>query len=210
MGRLDHKPIVLPVPGSDLVLEGIYFPFEGDEPPGAVVAPPHPLYGGSLQSPVVMEVAQACREAGHATVCFNWRGVGASTGRTSGDAEPADADYEAALAHVSETVAGPVLAAGYSFGSAAAVRAALRNPRVLRLVLVAPPPTLVDAALLDSFGGPVLVVVGSEDAFAPVPELEKWVLGKERRRLEVVPGADHFFMSGLAAVGRCVSDWLGA
>ena len=54
---------------------------------GSVIAPPHPLYGGSMDSPVVNEVAWASARSGVAAVRFNWRGVGASTGVPSGEAQ---------------------------------------------------------------------------------------------------------------------------
>jgi alpha/beta superfamily hydrolase len=208
MSRQDEKMITIPVPESDVVLEGIFMNGEPEETPGAVIAPPHPLYGGSLQSPVVGEVAYACRRAGYATVRFNWRGVGASAGAPSGEADDADADYAAALEHLEDTVPGPVIAAGYSFGAAAAVRVAARHPRVRRLVLVAPPPALVDRSLLDAFAGKALLIVGTQDEFAPVSELERWVEDDPRRRLDVIPDADHFFMTGLAAITHNLRSWL--
>ena len=86
-------PIV--VPGSGLVLEGVWQKGEGR---GAVIAPPHPEYGGSLESPVVSEVAYALYKAGVASLRFNWRGVGASQGAISGDAAAADDPYAYAIA----------------------------------------------------------------------------------------------------------------
>ena len=210
MSRQNEKMITIPVPETDLVLEGIFTNSAEQEPAGAVIAPPHPLYGGSLQSPVVGEIAYACGESGRATVRFNWRGVGASAGNPSDEAADADADYEAALEQLEETVSGPVIAAGYSFGAATAVRIAARHPRVRRLLLVAPPPALVDRRLFDAFGGTALLIVGTRDEFAPVAELEGWVEGDPRRRLDVVPDADHFFMTGLAAISHNIRGWLQA
>jgi alpha/beta superfamily hydrolase len=208
MARQEEKGIAIQVPDSELVLEGIFIRGEGDETPGAVIAPPHPLYGGSMDSPVLNEVAYACKKAGYATIRFNWRGVGASAGERSGEPEAADADYRAALAYLEETVPGAVIAAGYSFGAATAVRAAVGHPRVRRLVLVAPPPALLDESALSDFGGAVLIVVGDDDSFAPAAELEALAADRPRRRLVVVPGADHFFAAGLAEIGRAVSEWL--
>jgi pimeloyl-ACP methyl ester carboxylesterase len=79
---------------------------------------------------------------------------------------------------------------------------------VRRLVLVAPPPALLDEAALAAFGGRVLIVVGDDDSFAPLAPLEALAADHARRHLVVVTGADHFFMAGLAEIGRAVSDWL--
>lgn len=201
--------IAIALPGSDRALEGIFVRGAGPEPGGAVIAPPHPLYGGSMDSPVVTELAWASRRAGYASVRFNWRGVGASAGEPSGSAADADADYRAALDYLADTVPGPLIAAGYSFGAAAAVRAAAASPRVRRLLLVAPPPALLERAALEGFGGQVLALVGEEDTLAPAAELDPLFPGGPRR-LERIPGGDHFFMVGLSEIGRLAAEWLGA
>lgn len=208
MTRQEDKGIAIPVPDAEWALEGVFVRGEGPEPPGAVVAPPHPLYGGSMDSPVVAELVFGLKRAGYATVRFNWRGVGASGGAPSGEAADADADYAAALAYLADTVPGPLLAAGYSFGAAAAVRVARASPRVRRLVLVAPPPSLLDAEALAAFRGSALVVTGADDAIAPAAGIEALLGDDPRRRLEVIPETDHFFLRGLSDVSRLASDWL--
>lgn len=209
MTRQEDKMIAIAMPGEEWALEGIYIRGEREEPGGGVIAPPHPLYGGSMDSPVVTELTWALKQTGHATVRFNWRGVGASGGAASGDAPDADADYGAALAYLEETAPGPLVAAGYSFGAATAVRVAARNPRVRRLLLVAPPPALLSAETLAGFRGRALAIVGDDDSFAPIDELRAIFAADERRRLEVIAGADHFFVSGLAEISRLAKDWLG-
>jgi len=47
----------------------------------AVVAHPHPLFGGAMDNKVVTTVAKAFTDAGAATFRFNFRGVGASEGK---------------------------------------------------------------------------------------------------------------------------------
>lgn len=206
MTRQLDKMIAIGLPGAEWALEGVYARGDGDG--GAVIAPPHPLYGGSMDSPVVAELAWACHRAGWASVRFNWRGTGASGGAPSGDAADADADYAAALAHLADTVSGPLVAAGYSFGAAAALRAAARAPRVRRLVLVAPPPALLDAAALAAFRGRVLAIVGERDALAPAAEVTALVGDDPRHRVEGIAEADHFFGHGLAEIGRTAREWL--
>lgn len=210
MTRQEERAIVIAAPDDPThALEGVYVAGHGPDAAGAVIAPPHPLYGGSLESPVVAEVAHACARVGIATIRFNWRGVGASAGERSGEAADADADYGAAVDYLAETVSGPLLATGYSFGAAAAVRASTRNPRIRRLVLVSPPPSLLDAELLAAFSGRALLVVGGRDELAPAAALEPLVDGEARRSLGVIPEADHFYMDGLATVGRIIAEWLG-
>jgi alpha/beta superfamily hydrolase len=208
--KIEERATVIAVPGEEVVLEGLYIRGADADAPGAVIAAPHPLYGGSMTSPVVGELAWACQRAGFATLRFEWRGVGASSGVASGEEADADADYAAALEHLAETVSGPLLAAGYSFGAAAAVRAAAREPRVRRLVLVSPPPALLDAKRLADFPGSALLLTGENDTFAPPGALRSLLAGAPRRALEVIPDADHFFLDGLASISRRVADWLGA
>jgi alpha/beta superfamily hydrolase len=196
--------------GASGTLEGIYVlgASEGAPVRGGVVAPPHPLYGGSMDSPVVNEIAWACSSTGIASLRFNWRGVGASSGSASGEVADADADYAAALIHMEETVSGAIVACGYSFGAATALRAARRHARVKRLVLVAPPPSLLGPEGFAGVDRELLVLVGEADTLAPPAQLERALEGVAEASLEVVPGADHFFATGLAAVGREAGAWL--
>lgn len=193
---------------EDGALEGVYQAGHPDNPQGSVIAPPHPLYGGSMDSPVVNEIAWASVRAGIAAVRFNWRGVGASAGVASGETRDADADYAAALAHVAETVPGKVVACGYSFGAAAALRAACLHPRIGRALLVAPPPSLLESGALRGVGKPILVVTGADDQLAPARALAAELDGVPRARIEVIPDADHFFVVGLAELSRIALAWL--
>jgi alpha/beta superfamily hydrolase len=161
-----------------------------------------------MDSPVVSELAYACEKVGIASLRFNWRGVGGSAGEPSGEVADADADYRATLSYLEETVPGPVVACGYSFGAAAALRVAVARPRVARLILVSPPLALLDGTALTRFAGPALLMTGENDAFAPPAGLEQILSSVPRARLEVLPEADHFFMLGLAELGRAASAWL--
>jgi len=188
-------------------LEGIFLAAAAGVTRGAVLAPPHPLYGGSLENPVLTELAYACTKQGVASLRFNWRGVGASAGEPSGDAADADVDYGSALDHLAETVGGPLLAGGYSFGAAAAVRAA--SARVDRLLLVAPPPALVPPDAIAAHGRRTLVLVGEYDTLAPARQLEAAFANAPQVALHVIPHADHFFGEGLGEIAGLVADWLG-
>jgi alpha/beta superfamily hydrolase len=175
---------------------------------GAVIAPPHPLYGGSMDSPVVTEIAHACEYAGIESLRFNWRGVGASAGTVTGDEGVADEDYAASLDWIEASVPGPVTACGYSFGAATAARAAAARPRVARLVLVAPPPSMLARETLAGAACEIFVVAGDADPFVPFDALAALCDGIPRLQLECIAGADHFFMAHLAEVGRLARKFL--
>jgi len=193
---------------AGIALDGIYMAGSDADAGGVVIAPPHPLYGGSMESPVVSEIAWACTRAGFASLRFDWRGVGASGGTPSGDAEDAIADYAAAIAQLASTVPGRLLAAGYSFGAAAAVRAAAAEPRVRGLILVAPPPSMLDRAALSARPRDVLILSGEHDSLAPAAALEAVAQDLPRARFVQIEEADHFFGAGLAAIGREITNWL--
>ncbi len=192
--------VTVPIEDEGLVLEGVW---QKGDPPGAVVAPPHPLYGGSFDNPVVNEIAHALFRQGSASLRFNWRGVGASQGKATGDLGVAERDYRAALELVVENSGAPVTAAGYSFGAAAALRLALHDDRIAKLVLVAPPVELIKALDLERLNKPVHVVVGGYDEFAPAGELSELFLPLPNARVGVIGDADHFFVrTGLGALAR--------
>lgn len=204
----DERGIAIGFGDAGEALEARYTAGEDAGSGGCVIAAPHPLYGGSIDSPVIEEIAFGCRKRGLATLCFNWRGVGASAGARSGEPEQADQDYAAALEHLIETVSMPIIACGYSFGAAAAIRAARGNPAVRRLVLVAPPPSLIDRTALAAFTRPVLAIVGEVDSLASATALKEIVAALPQGKLEVVSGADHFFAVGLGTISAAISSWL--
>lgn len=193
-----ERGVTIPVPDEGIQLEGVW---QAGESGGAVIAPPHPELGGSLDHPVTNELAYALYKAGHASLRFNWRGVGASQGTITGDLAAAEADYRAALGQLLESIEGPAIGAGYSFGAATALRVALGEPRIRRLLLVAPPVSMIRDLPLERLEVPIHVFAGGRDPFAPPTELSEILGPLPNARVEVIPAADHFFVNdGLAAL----------
>jgi alpha/beta superfamily hydrolase len=181
------------------------------EPPCAIAAP-HPALGGSMTSPVIAELAWALTRAGHPTLRFDYRGVGASRGTSGhpagsmaiGILQDEVADLLAICEHLlASTGMAEACAIGYSFGAAVALEAA-RDPRIGRVILIAPPTTLYDFRELSALAKPALVVCAQKDAFCDRSALPLPAGG----RLEVVPHADHFFSRGLTELGKTVAGWL--
>ncbi len=194
--------ITIPVTSHGLVLEGVW---QAGTNGGAVIAPAHPLMGGTADHPVLNEIAYAVYREGLASVRFNWRGVGASQGVPSGEWPDAESDYDAATEHLAESVDGPLVAAGYSFGAVAAARVALRDVRLRELLLVAPPADPLRELPLKDFQGPIHVIVGGRDKYAPIDLLSEQLSSIPNARLDVIPAADHFFFdAGLAELQQLI------
>jgi alpha/beta superfamily hydrolase len=184
-----------------------------DEPRVVVVlCHPHPLYGGTMEVPLLRTVAARLAAAGCAVLRFNFRGVGASTGAWNGGRAAVD-DLAAAVA---ATAAFPGLSlslAGWSFGAVIALCWQADNGSGHRLAAIAPPtradvgPGLPDPSSLAPAHR--LFVVGSRDQFADAAALGAYAdaLGA---RLQIFPGSDHFFYAREHRVGDAVAAHLTA
>jgi alpha/beta superfamily hydrolase len=156
----------------------------------AVIAPPHPLYGGSIGNLVVRALETALQARGFATLAFNFRGTGESSGAQRGDMGEALQDF---LAAARALPAPPLrVLAGYSFGSAVALRAASLLS-VSALLLVAPPLSLLDVTCVRGFSGTLRAVIGDDDEYGPHVELAELFLAAPAATLDVLEGVDHFF-----------------
>lgn len=153
---------------------------------------------------VCAELAWATTRAGHPTLRFNFRGVGASPGPGGGTASQVE-DMEAAL-RVLEENAGTVAAAVACLGgSAVAVLALLEaHPGLAGVALVSP--SGLEAEDLARLRHPLLVVCGEKEPLrraawaAAVTEVSG--------TLVVIPHADARFQRNLTDVGRSVARWL--
>jgi uncharacterized protein len=186
----------------------------------AVVAHPHPLFGGTMDNKVVTTVAKAFVDAGIATFRFNFRGVGASGGAHDEGRGETD-DLLAVIAHARQAESHvPLYLAGFSFGGAVAVRASERV-EFERLVLVAPgfrrihahgmgaapdpaDPGLGSPGRHDS--GNTVVIHGDVDETVPLSDSISWATPREVP-VVVVPGGEHFFHRKLHILRAIVSRW---
>lgn len=212
MTRALERSAVIALPGrlgeSGQALEGLHGPVP-DPVAAAVIAPPHPLMGGSMESPVLTEIAWACDRASVASLRFNWRGVGGSSGQASGEESVADQDFSAALAFMEESHPGPLVACGYSFGALAALRASLTRSDIERLVLVAPPTSMLSQEALSSFRGKLFIAAGEDDQWVDSAQLLEQLEETPSGHLELIANCDHFFMNELGVLGRRIAAWWG-
>jgi hypothetical protein len=174
-----------------------------------VVCHPHPLYGGDMDNPVVVRAAEVARESRLATLRFNFRGAGRSTGAHDQGRGERD-DLRAAIRLLREHVlAGrPVGVAGYSFGAWVAARAAVLETSLSALCLIGPPLAMLEFGTLDAARQNVLLVAGTRDPYCPVADLLE--LGRQTpgARVTTIEGADHFFFGKLYPLGEALRSWV--
>ena len=160
-----------------------------DQPDGpargvALIAHPHPLFGGSLDNKVVQTLARAFIELGYQAWRPNFRGVGQTEGvHDEGRGELAD------LAAVLDSIKPEkFILAGFSFGASLAAQLAQKAPPEW-LVLVGLGITRIMAPPVPAG---TLVIHGENDDTVPLAAVMDWARPQELP-VVVVPGADHFF-----------------
>ena len=173
-----------------------------DEPQGAargvaLVAHPHPLFGGTLDNKVVQTLARSLVALGYAAWRPNFRGVGRSEGAYEEGRGEVD-DLAAVLAHAGAQR--PVLA-GFSFGAAMQARLAAR---------IAPERMVLVGIAVNHFEAPAvpagtLLIHGENDDTVPIAAVRAWAK-PQGLPVIVVPGADHFFHHKLPELRMAVTD----
>src|SRR6266850_1280787 len=165
----------------------------------ALIAHPHPLYGGTLNNKVVQTLARSFLELGYETWRPNFRGVGATEGVHDEGSGELD-DLHAVLDYLKAEK--PVLA-GFSFGAAVQARLAQRVAPE-RLVLVGVGVTRLETPAVRA---DTLVIHGENDETVPLAAVLDWARPQELP-VVLVPGADHFFHRKLQVLRTIVtSNW---
>ena len=170
----------------------------------AVIAHPHPLFGGTMDNKVVQTLARAFVQSGWTAVRFNFRGVGA----TAGVHDEGRGETDDLLAMVASTAPdGPLALAGFSFGSFVASRALLAlwpARSIEKLVLVGTAASRFDVATLPlEIHDRTLVIHGEQDDTVPLQSVLDWAR-PQSLPVTVVPGGEHFFHGQLPLLKNLV------
>lgn len=177
----------------------------------AVIAHPHPLFGGTRDNKVAQTLARALLAVGYACWRPNFRGVGASEGvhdEGLGETDDLMTVIAAAQADPSVPPDAPVLLAGFSFGgfvqSRVAQRLASEGHPPKGLVLIAPAVSRFDVLQPQVR---TLLVHGELDDVVPLASAFDWARPQELP-IVVIPGADHFFHRRLPLLKTLVTEWV--
>jgi alpha/beta superfamily hydrolase len=176
------------------------------EPRGAaLVAHPHPLFGGTLDNKVVQTLARTFKELGYVSLRANFRGAGATEGEHDhGEGETEDLLRVAAWAGERYGSDKTVLA-GFSFGAYVQTRVA-RRTAVERMVLIGLPFGAIEGTRRyapEPVPDDTILIHGELDETVPLANVFEWARPQELP-VVVIPGADHFFHRRLHLIRRIV------
>ncbi len=212
MGKTFHREVFLRGPAGQL--EASLWVSEAAEQSrqvklAALVCHPHPLYGGTMHSKVVFQVARTLRGLGLPVLRFNFRGAGLSDGEYDcgrGEQE----DVRAALQYLAgEFSDSDLVLAGFSFGAWVGLRVGCEETSVAELIGLGLPVNDSELSYLAHCTKPKLFIQGAADQFGSREKLESlYTQLPEPRRLVFVDGADHFFTGKLDAVDRAIHAWM--
>lgn len=202
---------------ENLTLDGMVGPLEAlrNRPSTAacgvaVVAHPHPLYGGTMHNKVVQTITRALVQSGWEVVRFNFRGVGAS----AGEYDHGRGELQDLLAVVEQVApSGPLALAGFSFGAFVtthAVQALWPSQRVQKIILVGTAASRFDPAPLPTDSHErALVLHGELDDTVPLQSVMDWAR-PQVLPVTVVPAGEHFFHGQLPLLKSLVLRHLSA
>ena len=211
-----ETPMLKPPRSKRLFIDGpagqleamLELPNEQDPVGNAVICHPHPQHGGTMHNKVAHTLARAFVRLGFAALRFNFRG----TERSEGEYDDGNGELDDALAAIAwmrerdpET---PMWLAGFSFGAAIAVKAAVAT-QVDGLVSVAPAISRFASGLDAQPQCPWLIAQGDEDELVDVEETVEWVDGLDPGpELLIIPGGEHFFHGRLMELREAVSEFV--
>lgn len=173
----------------------------------ALVAHPHPLFGGTMENKVVQTLSRTFIGLGYITVRMNFRGVGLSEGvHDAGIGETED--MATLLQHLRLQYPDlPLVLAGFSFGTFVQSRLhqklTLAGTPVQRMVLVG---AAAGKWAMPNIPADTLLIHGELDDTIPLQAVFEWLRPQEIPVM-VIPGADHFFHRRLPHIKKIISDF---
>ncbi|HEX8925245.1 MAG TPA: alpha/beta fold hydrolase [Terriglobales bacterium] len=178
----------------------------------AVVAHPHPLFGGTMHNKVVFHAMKALNAFGFPVLRFNFRGVGTSTGEHDYGRGEID-DVRTAVEWMKNEYDLPLIFAGFSFGAATGVRAVCGDRSVAGIAALGLPLNADDRVyeyeLLAECSQPKLFLSGDHDEFADATALRQTLeSAADPKRIAFVPNADHFFTGHLDEMRAALENWV--
>lgn len=198
-----QKEALLSLPGPSGKLEAALSTPFGDVPlrkTWGIVCHPHPLHGGTMYNKVAVALSKTFQRLGVTTIRFNFRGVGQSAGQFGQGTGELD-DLLAVIGWaLQERPDRDIWLAGFSFGAAIVLKAAVRLP-IARLVAVAPPVNHMSLQHLPPLPCPWVLVQGEKDEVVLAQAVYEWAAQcQPAPQILRFPETGHFFHGQLVTL----------
>lgn len=196
------------IPASHGQLEAMLKEPRGDRRGVALVCHPHPLGGGTMHNKVVFRAAAGLLDARLATLRFNFRGVGASTGEHN-EVDGGKEDVRHTLDYLSSEYPGEeITLAGFSFGSRTGMEVGMSDDRVVRLISIGTPVEKYrDYDFLTRVNKPILFLHGDKDEFCTVDSLRELTDNIPHAEVVIFENCGHFFDEHLSELREKIRAW---
>jgi uncharacterized protein len=173
----------------------------------ALVAHPHPLYGGTMDNKVTQTLARTFTSLGYVAVRMNFRGVGKSEGVHDAGIGETD-DMELLHTHMTRQYPHlPVVLSGFSFGTFVQSRLHQRlndaGKSVQRLILIG---AAAGKWAMPAIPASTILIHGELDDTIPLQAVFDWLRPQDIPVI-VIPGADHFFHRRLQHIKKIITDF---
>ena len=206
------KEIVFSGPDGKLV--GKYKKGQSLNPPVALLLHPHPLYGGTMNNPIIMEMFHIFDSFGFSTFRFDFRGVGKSEGK-----------FDNGLGELSDSAAGldwvqrqnpntnQCWVAGFSFGALLGMQLLMRRPEIRRFISISPQPNLYDFNFLAPCPASGIIIQGKKDELVPIEDTSRLALKLQSQKsitvdYEEISGANHFYDNEIHKLNKTITGYI--
>ena len=186
-------------------------PEKSAKPPCVILCHPHPRYGGNMFDTLINNISASLLNSGIATLRFNQRGVGMSSGEPGeGLEELTDTQDVVSLTTINPKIDGSRLGiVGYSFGAWMALESSLRSNSIKSLVSIACPQNKFAQYGTVQITQPKLLILGDRDHDFTIGQF-RFLSNRmsEPKKTEVITGADHFFRNHIELVAGLTCEFL--
>ena len=203
---LREEKLMLPGPAGEL--EAMYLA-TANASGIALVCHPNPSQGGSMLNKVVSTMQRTARDHGLATLRFNFRGTGKSSGSHDLDSGEVD-DAQAALEWLRTQHPGlPVYLFGFSFGGFVAAslsgRLEQQNQPATQIILAAPAAQRIQPPHQIAASGRLTIIQPEQDEVIEPQLVYDWAAQLQRpHQLCKIADSSHFFHGKLVELKQCI------
>ncbi len=204
------------IPGPEGRLEARYNVGDGNSPPLAILLHPHPKFGGNMNNKVIYNCFKTISNLGFSVLRFNYRGVGNSEGKYSGDegiGEMTDAACALDWLLFNNTSSTKVWVVGFSFGAFISLNLLMRRPEIQAFIALSPPADKYDFSFLAPCPVSGLIIQGDSDEIVNETDVALFAdkLDSQRAisvKYKKIKNADHFFTNKLNLVSDEVKKYI--